>query len=191
MTWNAFHHRGEILRTVIETADARRDGVLPMQLPGVAETFRDELDLLAALWLKWNARLSGNIERALTTEPLDLEGAVAAAWRQTSEQMPGVRLILDRYVESPSDGEMAAALNRASEKEWCRLAAAAGLANDDSPAAARAGRQIASTARAAAAARAAEELLATATTDVSTTTTVGESGTTPSLVERIKAVIAA
>ena len=189
MTWNTFHHRGEILQTVIETADTRRDGALPMQLPGVSETFRDELDLLAALWLKWNARLSGNIERSLTSEPLDLEAAVASAWRQTSEQLPGVRMILDRYVESPSDPEMAAALHRASEKEWARLAAAAGLANDESPAAARAGRQVELKARSAIATASAEALLADATTDV-TTPTVDESDT-PSLVDRIKAVLAA
>jgi hypothetical protein len=189
MTWNTFHHRGEILQTVVENADARRDGVLPMQLPGVSETFRDELDLIAALWLKWNARLSGNIERALTSQPLDLEDAVASAWRLTSEQMPGVRAILDRYVESPSGAEMAAALTRAREKEWCRLAAAAGLANDESPAAARVGRQVELKARTATAQQSAEALLATATTDVETGTAVD--GTTPSLVDRIKAVLAA
>jgi hypothetical protein len=190
MTWNTFHHRGEILRTVIETADARRDGVLPMQLPGVSESFRDELDLLAALWLKWNARLSGNIERALTTQPMDLEGAVASAWRTTSDQLPGVRKILDRYVETPSDPEMAAALTRAREKEWARLAAAAGLANDESAAAARAGREVELKARAAISDQAAHALLATATTDVEVRTTV-DGGTSPSLVERIKAVLAA
>lgn len=171
MTWNAFHHRGEILRAVVETADARRDGVLPMQLPGVDKSFHGELDLIAALWLKWSARLFGNIERALTTEPLDLEDAIASAWRLTGDQLPGVRAILDRYVESPSDPEMAAALHRASEKEWCRLAAAAGLANDEGPAAARAGRQVELKARAAA-----HELV---------------DGGTPSLVERIKALLAA
>ncbi|MGY2874085.1 hypothetical protein ACVW00_001275 [Marmoricola sp. URHA0025 HA25] len=185
MTWNTFHHRGEILRAVVETADDRRDGVLPMELPGVHETFRDELDLVAALWLKWNARLSGNIERALTTQPMDLEAAVASAWRQTSEQLPGLRAILDRYVESPTDPEMAAALNRATEKEWCRLAAAAGLANDEGPAAARAGRQVELRARTAAAEQSADALMATATTDTSL------DGDTPSLVERIKAVLAA
>src|SRR3954451_14410461 len=73
MTWNTFHHRGEILRTVVETADTRRDGVLPMQLPGVAETFRDELDLRAPLQLRGPPRLSGNIERALMGEPMELE----------------------------------------------------------------------------------------------------------------------
>ena len=193
MTWNTFHHRGAILQTVVETADRRRDGVLPMQLPGVTETFRDELDLLAALQLKWNTRLSGNIERALSSQPLDLEGAVAAAWRRTSEQLPGVRMILDRYAETPSDPEMGAALARANEKEWIRLAAAAGLANDESAAAARAGRQVELRARREAAEaafqRSSEELLATATTDVAATTS--DESVTPSLVERIKAVLAA
>ena len=188
MTWSTFHHRGATLQTVVETADARRDGTLPLDLPGVAETFRDELDLLAALQLKWHARLSGNIERALMSQPLDLEGAIASAWNQTSEQLPGLRLILDRYTESPSDPEMAAALNRANEKEWIRLAAAAGLASDESPAAARAGRQVELKARTEAAQRRADQsaadLLADATTDV-------DDAITPSLVDRIKAVLAA
>src|SRR5689334_19267918 len=172
MTWNTFHHRGAILQTVVETADRRRDGLLPMQLPGVTETFRDELDLLAALQLKWHARLSGNIERALMGQPLDLEHAIASAWRRTSDQLPGVRMILDRYAETPSDSAMEAALTRANEKEWIRLAAAAGLANDESAAAARAGRQVEMRARSDAAdaefQRSAEDLLATATTDVTT-----------------------
>jgi hypothetical protein len=172
MTWNAFHHRGEILQSVVEAADSRLDGVLPMQLPGVAEAFRDELDLLAALWLKWNARLSGNIERALAGEPMDLEEAVVTAWLLTRDQLPGVRLILDRYAESPTAPEMAAALARAREKEWCRLATAAGLASDEGHAAARVGRQIEATARTPQAPKNLDE-------------------GTPSLVDRIKAVLAA
>jgi hypothetical protein len=182
MTWNAFHRRGEILQSVVETADARRDGVLPMQLPGVAETFRDELDLIAALWLKWNARLSGNIERALVGEPMDLEDAVASAWLQTCDQLPGIRLVLDRYVESPNDPEMAAALDRAKEKEWCRLATAAGLANDEGPASARVGRQIELKARSAVA-------HPTAPAPAAAPTDLDEDP--PSLVDRIKAVLAA
>ena len=46
-TWDSFHHRGEVLRAVVEEANARRDGVLPMELPGVAETFGDEFNLIA------------------------------------------------------------------------------------------------------------------------------------------------
>lgn len=181
MTWNAFHHRGEILHTVVETANTRRDGVLPMDLPGVKETFRDELDLLSALSLKWHARLSGNVERELMHQPLDLEGAVAAAWAKSSSEVPGVRLILDRYTESPSDPEMAEALTRAQTKEWLKLAAAAGLSNDESASAARAGARVVQRARAA------EPAPVTAQ---QRTTNVGDA-ITPSLVDRIKAVLAA
>ena len=57
MSWKAFHHRGETLRVVVDTANERRDGVLPMDAPGVTENFTDELDLIGALLLKWHARL--------------------------------------------------------------------------------------------------------------------------------------
>jgi hypothetical protein len=147
MTWNAFRHRGEILRAVVATADERRDGALPMHLPGVAENFAGELDLLAALLLKWHARLSGNIERALAQQPMDLELAVARAWRRTADEMPGVRAIIDR-ARTSTDETIAAALRRATEREWIRLATAAGLANDESPAAARAGSGVEEHARA-------------------------------------------
>ena len=96
MSWNDFHHRAEILRAVVDTADENRDGVLPMHVAGVAENFTDELDLVGALLLKWHARLSGNIERALMREPMDLEDAVRrgmahhcrAAARRTNGHRP-------------------------------------------------------------------------------------------------------
>jgi hypothetical protein len=179
MTWNTFRHRGEILRTVIDTADARRDGVLPTDVPGVSENFDGDLDLIAALALKWHARLSGNLERELMRQPMDLEEAVTHAWRTTSTEAPGIRLILDRYTESPSDPEMAAALTRAQEKEWLRLASAAGLANDESAAAARAGRRVVDNARAGAPA------------PVPAGPPIVDDVDTPSLVDRIRAVLAA
>lgn len=175
MTWNAFHHRGEILQTVIEAADARLDGQLPMNLPGVSEAFRDELDLIGALSIKWHARLSGNIERELMTQPMDLEGAITSAWRKTSAEAPGIRMIIDRYTESPSDPEMAVALTKAQEKEWLKLASAAGLASDESASAARAGARVSTKARAVPA-------LVTTNLDVVDS---------PSLVDRIRAVLAA
>ena len=58
MTWKTFHRRGEILRTVITTADARCDGRLPRDVDGVAETFGDELTLIGALSLRWHTRLA-------------------------------------------------------------------------------------------------------------------------------------
>ena len=47
-----------------DAADARRDGLLPMDVTGVRETFGDELTLLGALQLRWHTRLSGHLERA-------------------------------------------------------------------------------------------------------------------------------
>ncbi len=180
MTWNAFHHRGEILQTVIDTANARRDGLLPTDVPGVSTTFRDDLDLVAALHLKWHARLSGNIERELMAQPMDLESAIATAWAKSSAEAPGIRLIIDRYTESPSDPEMAAALAKAQTKEWLKLASAAGLASDESASAARAGEQVEKRARA-----------ATAPLGAARTPVNIDEAVTPSLVDRIKAVLAA
>ncbi len=126
MTWTTFHHRGEILRTVTLTADERRDGILPMDVAGVRETFGDELTLLGALQLRWHTRLSGHIERALLDQPADLEQAVVAAWHATADELPGTRLVLDHYRTAPVDGAMAAALATATAKERVLLAAMAG-----------------------------------------------------------------
>lgn len=178
MNWNSFHNRGEILHAVMDAADARRDGTLPMDLAGVSENFHDELDLLACLLLKWHARLSGNVERELMQQPMDLELAVARAWRRTSDEMPGVRLVIDRCTDSPVGPEMANALARAHDREWMRLAAAAGLANDESGAAARAGQRIEIEARML-------DQVPAAAPELTTTRPQG------SLVERIKAVLAA
>ena len=46
MTWNNHYRRAEVLREVIRIADERRDGQLPMDVPGVAETFNDELTVV-------------------------------------------------------------------------------------------------------------------------------------------------
>ena len=184
MTWNAFHHRGETLRTVEATADERRDGILPTQVPGVAENFTDELDLISALLLKWHTRLSGNIERAMMREPMDLEQAVADAWRTTAEQMPGVRRIMDRSTEFPDGPEMQAALNRAQQREWVRLAQAAGLANHSSATAVAAGQRVERLARQGL------EGPAQVSTD-STDATEEPLDANDSLVDRIKAVLAA
>lgn len=151
MSWNDFHHREEVLRVVVDTANENRDGVLPMHVAGVTQNFTDELDLVGALLLKWNARLSGNIERALMREPMDLEGAVAEAWRSTAEQLPGVRMVIDRCAEMPATPEMERAMNRAHDRESACLAAAAGLSSGRSTASIEAGRRVEGLARAGAA----------------------------------------
>jgi hypothetical protein len=126
MTWTSFHHRGEILRNVIDVANARRDGRLPMDVEGVGATFDDELDLLCTLQLKWHTRLAGRIERQLMTEPLDLEAAVVDAWHGVADELPGVRAILDAYRAQPTDAEMAHAIGKSLAKEQILLAVMAG-----------------------------------------------------------------
>ncbi|MET1059316.1 MAG: hypothetical protein ABWX84_06950 [Nocardioides sp.] len=126
MTWEAFHHRGEVLHTVIAEANTRRDGTLPMDLPGVTETFRGELDVLATLQLRWHTRLAGGIERELASQPLDLASAVVDAWRVTADQLPGVRAILDRYAGEPADDAMAHVMAVSTAKERQMLAVLAG-----------------------------------------------------------------
>ncbi|WP_183095128.1 hypothetical protein [Nocardioides stalactiti] len=128
MTWKAFHNRGETLRTVITVAAERRDGILPMDLPGVSERFHDELDLLGALQLKWHTRLAGHIESELSVQPWELRSAVATGWALTADEMPGVRLIIDHYRDHPVDDAMAQALARSTAKEHYFLAVMAGQA---------------------------------------------------------------
>ncbi len=148
MTWNTFARREEILRAVVDTADRRLDGNLPTDLDGLPENFPTETDLVSALLLKWHTRLAGNVERILMHEPTGLEQAVATAWRQTAEQMPGVRLILDRAGHHDHT-EIASMVSRAQQREWVRLAMAAGTANHATSEAAGAGRRIEQAARAA------------------------------------------
>ena len=148
MSWKTFQNRGEVLRTVIATADARRDGSLPLDVDGVAETFGDAMTLLGALQLRWHTRLAGRIEHELTDQPLDLEAAVIAAWHATADELPGVRAIVDRHRAEPLDQEMALAMLKSAHNEHLLLAVMAGQGSIDDEAAARAGARLESKARA-------------------------------------------
>ena len=149
MNWNAYHNRTEVLRAVIAAADTRRDGTLPMEIPGVAEAFGDELSLVAALQMRWHTRLAGTIERELMDQPMDLESAVLRAWRRTSTEHPGVRAILDTHSEAPTSEAMAAAMATARRKDWMLLAAMAGRASVADHRAASVGQALEQKARAA------------------------------------------
>ncbi|MCA1984179.1 hypothetical protein [Nocardioides nematodiphilus] len=148
MTWNSYHTRGEILSTVIKTADQRQDGRLPMDVEGVTAKFDDEFDLLTTLQLKWHTRLAGNLERQLSEQPMDLRAAAIAAWHATAAEMPGVRIILDRYLEHPLDARMATAMRKSTAKEHLLLAVMAGMGSYADELAIPAGRRIAEEARA-------------------------------------------
>jgi hypothetical protein len=121
MTWKSFHDRGAVLRDVLTTADARRDGLLPMDVPGARETFGDELTLLGTLQLRWHTRLAGRIEHEIMRHPDEQEAAALDAWRQTAGELPGVRAIIDHYTEHPLDETMARATRVAAAKEQALL----------------------------------------------------------------------
>ncbi len=147
MTWTTFHRRGEVLRAVTAAADARRDGLLPMDVAGVPETFGDELSLVAALQLRWHTRLSGRLEHALGHQPEHPDEAVVDAWHATADELPGTRLVLDHYRAHPLDEAMAGALRTAAGKEHVLLAAMAGRNSSDAGATVAAGRALEERAR--------------------------------------------
>ncbi len=127
MTWTAFHRRSEVLRAVVTEADRRPDATLPTDVPGVSETFRDELDLVGALQLRWHARRTGAVDRHLAELPHDPAAAVRAAWSETAAALPGVRAVLDAQSRSGS-AEIRDALAVAVAKERAVLALSAGIA---------------------------------------------------------------
>ncbi|WP_109509589.1 hypothetical protein [Nocardioides speluncae] len=147
MTWDAFHSRGEVLREVIATANARRDGNLPLDVAGVTEKFDDDLALLGAMQLRWHTRLAGHIERHLMSQPMDLEAAVIAAWHTTYDELPGVRIIVDSYTSNPTDERMATAMRTAQSKERMLLGVMSGKSGLDEDVAARVGETIETKAR--------------------------------------------
>lgn len=149
MTWNAFHHRAEVLRTVIAEADARRDGVLPMEMPDVVETFVDEIGLIGALQMRWHTQLAGMIEGELTDVSMDLESAVSSAWHKTAAELAGILAIFDAYTDAPTSEAIAETLTKAHLKDWTLMAAMAGKASAHDHRAAAVGRGIEEHARAA------------------------------------------
>ena len=126
MTWTSFHRRGDVLRDVIAAADQRRDGILPRDVDGVSATFADDLDLLAALQLKWHTRLAGRIEREQLTQPMDLRASVVRAWHRTADELPGIRAVLDEHRLRPADDATAEIMRKSAAKEHVLLAVMAG-----------------------------------------------------------------
>ena len=148
MTWTSFHRRGDVLRDVIATADLRRDGALPRDVDGVPATFADDLDLLAALQLKWHTRLAGRIEREQMTQPMDLRDSVVRAWHQTAAELPGIRAVLDEQRLRPADDATAEIMRKSAAKEHVLLAVMAGEASAHDALAAGVGARIEAEAKA-------------------------------------------
>ena len=152
MTWTSYRNRGEILRQVIDAADARPDGTLPTGIDGLHEAFASDADLLGALMLRWHTRLAGRIEREILADPYRLPDAVVAAWRATVDEHPGIRAVIDAYADRAARGELDAeltqALTTATRKEHVLLAMMAGLASGEGAATQAVGARLAAQARA-------------------------------------------
>ena len=126
MTWNS-PRRDEVLRAVVEEADRRLDGVVPMDVAGVEQTFRDAETLVDVLYVRWQAALATEVDRALAEAPGDPEVAVVRAWRRTVRTLPGVRMVLDAHAEQASGARLQKLQRRrARQHQW--LAQQAGLA---------------------------------------------------------------
>jgi len=147
MTWTSFHRRGDVLRDVIAAADQRRDGTLPRDVDGVSATFADDLDLLGALQLKWHTRLAGRIEREQMHQPMDLQAAVVRAWQQTAADLPGIRAVIDEHRTHPTDDATAEIMAKSAAKEHILLAVMAGQASAHDGLAAAVGARIEERAR--------------------------------------------
>ena len=148
MTWNAVHTRADVLRSVVDEANRRRDGALPLELPGVADTFDDAFALVTALQMRWHTRLAGLVEASLDADPTEAEDAVVAAWRRAATDLAGVRAILDAQLADPATPELGTALRTADRKDLVLMAAMAGRPTPSTAAAVRAGRLLEDAARA-------------------------------------------
>ncbi|WP_370939272.1 hypothetical protein [Amycolatopsis sp. cg13] len=134
MSWTDFYRRREILDAAVR--QARRAPQAPLSLaeiPGAAEEFGTEENLLLALQYKWTQLLSGYL-RAEFADPdeADLPGdqvdAVTRAWRQAQHDHEDLRAVLDGALER------CPALEPLHRIELHTLALTAGLAEPGEPA---------------------------------------------------------
>ncbi|WP_158893692.1 hypothetical protein [Amycolatopsis anabasis] len=137
MGWTEFHRRQDVLSAVLWQARRNPRGPLPFaEVPGAAEVFGTEQELLLALQHKWNRLLSGYLCAAVgdpwevgagaVWRDVDLIGAVSAAWRSAAVDHPTLRAVLDAHGRAP-------VLTELREAEQRLLAVASGLAGPADP----------------------------------------------------------
>ncbi|MBE7323764.1 hypothetical protein IEQ44_03760 [Nocardioides sp. Y6] len=118
MTWTP-PRRDQVLRAVLAEVDRRLDGELPMDVPGVDQTFRDARTLADVLHVRWRATLAAEVERCLDEDAEDPRAAVVRAWRRTVRALPGVRMVLDREWESADERRRVVLVRRRDrEHQW-------------------------------------------------------------------------
>lgn len=135
MSWTDFYRRREILEAAVRHAERAPAEPLALdEIPGAAEVFGTEENLLLALQYKWSQLLGGYL-RAELADPEDAfaDGvgdqvdAVSRAWRRAQSKHEALRTLLDNGVQR------CAALVPLHEGELRMLAVTAGLAEASEP----------------------------------------------------------
>ncbi|MDT8914422.1 hypothetical protein [Amycolatopsis sp. PS_44_ISF1] len=138
MSWTDFYRRREILEAAIRHAGrAPGEPLMLEEIPGAADVYGSEDNLLLAMQYKWSQLLGGHL-RAELADPADAEAdamdrdqvdAVSRAWRRAQSDNEALRAVLD------GAQERCPALARQHEGELRMLALTAGLAEPGEPAA--------------------------------------------------------
>lgn len=137
MSWSDFYRRRDIIDTVLRLARRDPEGELPFaEVPGAAQAFGSQENLLLALHYKWTQLLNGHLraelagpEDAGTGNETDRVDAVTRAWHRTNREYPTLRALLTANVGHYS------ALRSLDDAEKRTLALSAGLADPHEPAA--------------------------------------------------------
>ncbi|WP_020657615.1 hypothetical protein [Amycolatopsis benzoatilytica] len=134
MSWTDFYRRREILEATVRQARRAPDAPLELdEIPGAADEFGTEENLLLALQYKWSQLLSGYL-RAEFADPDEADDAgdqvdaVTRAWRQAQHDHEDLRAVLDGALTR------CPALEPLHRIELHTLALTAGLAEPHEPA---------------------------------------------------------
>lgn len=134
IAWQTQNRRSSTLREVLTRLERARDGVLPWDgVPAAAVAFGDPSELLRTLQQVWFTRLTAALDLATETGGSDPVESVQLAWYDLAWRYPGLRRVLDHYQDH-------AAVAPGRTQEHRMLAAFAGLATLDEPAAIAAAR---------------------------------------------------
>jgi hypothetical protein len=136
MSWTDFYRRREILEAAIRHAGRAPGEPLTLEeIPGAADAFGSEENLLLAMQYKWSQLLGGHL-RAELADPADAAAdtvdsdqvdAVSRAWRRAQSENEALRAVLDGAQERHP------VIARQHEGELRMLAITAGLAEPGEP----------------------------------------------------------
>ncbi|GAA4554642.1 hypothetical protein [Amycolatopsis samaneae] len=136
MSWTDFYRRRDALESALRQAGNDPGRRLSLaEIPGAAESFGSEEDLLLALHHKWTQLLAGYLraeladpEDAAAGQVLDQVDAVTRAWQRATSEHATLRAVLDANLDRHP------ALLPLHEGELRMLAITAGLAEYGEPA---------------------------------------------------------